>query len=74
MAQLHCYVPDEIADLLKQKAKKANLSASKYLAMLVKKETAGQWLDDYFDVVGSWQGEPITRPEQLNLERRTGFK
>ena len=58
MTQLHCYVPDRIADLFKQKAKKANLSTSKYLALLVKKETAGQWPDNYFDLVGSWQGEP----------------
>jgi len=74
MTQLHCYVPDRIADLFKQKAKKANLSTSKYLALLVKKETAGQWPDNYFDLVGSWQGEPITRPEPLDLEPRIGLK
>ncbi len=74
MAQLHCYVPDEIADRFKQKAKKANLSTSKYLALLIKKETAGDWPDDFFDLAGSWQGEPIARPRQLNLEKRMGIK
>jgi hypothetical protein len=74
MAQLHCYVPDEIADLFKQKAKEARLSTSKYLALLVKQKTAGQWPDDYFDLAGSWQGEPIMRPEQLNFEQRMGFE
>ena len=74
MAQLHCYVPDEIADSFKQKAKKANLSTSKYLALLVKQETAGRWPDNYFDLAGSWQGEPIVRPEQLKLEQRAGLE
>ena len=74
MAQLHCYVPDEIADLFKQKAKEANLSTSKYLALLVKQNTAGQWPDNFFDLAGSWQGEPIVRPDQLDVEQRVGFK
>ena len=74
MSQLHCYVPDEIADLFKKKAKDAGLSTSKYLALLVKQETAGQWPDEYFDLFGSWQGEPIIRPEQLDMEQRMGFK
>ncbi len=62
MAQLHCYVPDDIADLFRQKAKKARLSTSKYLALLVKKEASGKWPDHYFDLVGSWEGEPLQRP------------
>jgi len=36
MAQLHCYVPDEIAKRFHQKAKHAHLSVSKYLAILIK--------------------------------------
>jgi hypothetical protein len=73
MAQLHCYVPDQIADQFKQRAKEANLSTSKYLALLVKQETAGQWPDDYFDLAGSWQGEPMSRPDQLSFEQRIGL-
>ena len=74
MAQLHCYVPDKIADLFKQKAEKARLSTSKYLALLVKQETAAQWPDNYFDLAGSWQGEPIVRPGQLEFEQRVDFE
>ncbi|HKL01841.1 MAG TPA: hypothetical protein VJ943_16435 [Desulfotignum sp.] len=70
MAQLHCYVPDDIADLFKKKAKKARLSTSKYLALLVKMETSEKWPDHYFDLVGSWEGEPLQRPESLDLEKR----
>ena len=74
MAQLHCYVPDAIAEIFKKKAKEANVSTSKYLAFLVKKETDNQWPDKYFDLPGSWQGEPITRPDQLDIEQRIGLK
>lgn len=74
MAQLHCYVPDEIANRFKQKAKEAKLSTSKYLALLVKQNTAGQWPDNFFDLAGSWQGEPIVRPDQLEFEQRAEFE
>ena len=74
MAQLHCYVPDHIAEMLKEKAQKANLSTSKYLALLIKQETVGEWPDDYFDLVGAWQGKPLMRPAQLDLEERIGFE
>ena len=74
MAQLHCYIPDNLAVLFKEKAKKAGLSTSKYLAYLVKKETAGQWPENYFDLAGSWQGTPLVRPDQLNIEQREGLQ
>ncbi len=74
MAQLHCYIPDNLAILFKQKAKEAGLSTSKYLAYLVKKETINDWPENYFDLAGSWQGEPLVRPDQLDIEQRTGFE
>lgn len=49
MAQLHCYVPDKIADQFLKKAKQAHLSTSKYLALLVKKEIVHEWPKNYFD-------------------------
>ena len=74
MAQLHCYIPDAIAEKFKQKAKESNLSTSKYLALLVKKETTGRWPDEYFELAGSWQGSPLNRPDQLPIEQRPGLK
>lgn len=70
MAQLHCYVPDEIAEELHKKAKHARLSVSKYLASLVKKEVGGTWPGDYFDLFGAWEGDPLERPEQGEYEQR----
>ena len=74
MAQLHCYVPDEIAEQFHKKAKNAHLSVSKYLACLVKKEIGSTWPDDYFDLFGSWEGDPLERPEQGEYEQRQVLK
>ena len=74
MAQLHCYIPDNVASLFKQKAREAGLSTSKYLALLVNKETSAQWPDNYFDLAGSWLGAPLTRPDQPNIEEREELK
>ena len=73
MAQLHCYVPDEIAEQLVRKAGQAQLTVSKYLAGLVKKEVESPWPDNYFDLFGSREGKPLERPEQGNYEKRGEF-
>lgn len=73
MAQLHFYVPDEVEAQIRNKAKQANLPLSRYLANLVKQEAIqqGQWPEGYFEhVFGQWQGEPLTRPPQGELEQR----
>ena len=72
MSQLHFYVPDEIEAQIRIKAKQANLSLSKYLAELVKRETGAknQWPPGYFELFDAWQGEPQTRPAELTLETR----
>lgn len=73
MAQLHCYVPDDVASKLQEKAEQAHTSVSKYLALLVKKEVENQWPEDYFQLFGTWQGELLKRPAQGDYEQREGF-
>lgn len=75
MSQLHFYVSDEIEAQIRVKAKRANLTLSKYLAGLVKRETGAQnqWPAGYFELFDAWQGEPQTNPVQLALEIRQGF-
>ena len=68
MAQLHCCVPDEVARKLQARAKQAHLSVSKYLALLIEREVANQWPENYFELFGNWQGEPLERPDQGNFE------
>jgi len=73
MAQLHCYVPDHVAERLVEKAKHAHLSVSKYLSQLVKKEISSEWPEHYFDLFGSWEGNALERPEQGEPEQRLEF-
>lgn len=71
MAQLHCYVPDQVAERLHQKAEKAGLSISRYLGELIKKDLTAAWPEGYFqEVIGGWQGEPLERPPQGSYEIR----
>ncbi len=73
MAQLHFYIPDQLAEKVKVKAEHSHLSVSKYLAKLVKKEVADEWPDNYFEVFGSWEGQPLERPTQDEVETRESF-
>ena len=73
MSQLHCYVADEVAEKLKQKAQASHLSVSKYLALLVLREVQPQWPEGYFDCFGGWQGDQLERPDQPDFEKRLGF-
>jgi hypothetical protein len=75
MSQLHFYVSDEIEAQIRLQAKRAKLTLSKYLADLVKRETAARnhWPVGYFELFDAWQGEPQTRPPELTLETRQSF-
>lgn len=73
MPQLHLYVPEEVAEALRQKAKAERKSLSKYLADLVKREVEPGWPPGYFEEVsGGWQGD-LAEPEDLPLEERDAF-
>lgn len=69
MPQLHCYVAEETAAQLQQKAERLHLSISKYLALLIQKDIGNQWPEDYFELFGSWEGE-LQRAEQGSYEQR----
>ena len=75
MSQLHFYVPDDLEAQIRIKAKQANLPLSKYLAELVKRETAvdNKWPVGYFELFDSWQGEPQDNLLDLPLETRDSF-
>ncbi len=69
MPQLHCYVPEDTASQLQQKAERLHLSVSKYLALLIQKDIGNQWPEDYFELFGSWEGG-FERSEQGGYEQR----
>ncbi|PIP03126.1 MAG: hypothetical protein COW18_02855 [Zetaproteobacteria bacterium CG12_big_fil_rev_8_21_14_0_65_54_13] len=71
MAQIHCYIPDDVVAQLRRKAEKSHLSVSKYLARLVNQDVTSGWPDGYFEqVFGQWEGETLQRPEQGDYEKR----
>lgn len=70
MPQLHCYVPDTIAQQVKNKAKHAHVPVSQYLALLLKKDIKNEWPEHYFDIFGSFANDPLKRPDQGELEIR----
>ena len=73
MPQLHLYVPDEVAETAKARAKAAGKSLSSYLADLVINAVAGEWPKGFFEeVVGGWKGGPLERPKQGRAERPVG--
>jgi hypothetical protein len=73
MPQLHCYVSDELAEKLREKARKSHLSISRYLALLVEQGVENRWPGGYFDLFGEWKGDPIERPPQGDYEQRVDF-
>ena len=76
MAQLHCYVSEDIAEQAQRRAEQAGLSLSRYLAELVKRDTATHagWPEGYFDLFGKWEGEPLERQPQGEYEKRLELK
>lgn len=76
MAQLHCYVPEEIAQQAQRRATQSGLSLSRYLAELVKRDAgaSADWPEGYFDIFGKWEGAPLVRPAILPLEERLPIK
>lgn len=76
MSQLHFYVPDKEEAQIRYQAKQMNLSISRDLAQLVKRETNPQkhWPEGYFELFDQWEGEPMVRPPQPPLEERMSFE
>ena len=71
MPQLHLYVSNDLAKKIQQEAQAADMSVSRYLASLVKREVITDWPERFFEeVVGGWMGAPLQRPPQGEFERR----
>jgi hypothetical protein len=74
MAQMHLYVPAEVAKQLKERARALGMPVSRYLTTVVRRELGNGWPEAFFDqVIGQWQGAPLKRPPQGNPEEREIF-
>lgn len=71
MPQLNLYVNDELAERIRREADAADMSVSRYLAELIRREVSGDWPEGFFeDVAGGWHGEPLERAPQGVAEDR----
>lgn len=75
MPQLHFYVPDDVAKMIKRRAAQANQPVSRYVAELVKRDAGQGWPEGYFESLSRGAGgaalthEPPGLPEeQLPIE------
>ncbi|MBT4504525.1 MAG: ribbon-helix-helix protein, CopG family [Gemmatimonadetes bacterium] len=74
MPQLHLYVPDDLAEEIRQRAESRGVSVSRLLSDLVRREVGCGWPEGFFErVVGGWQGEAPQRPSQGAFEERESF-
>jgi len=57
MAQLHCYVPEEISSKPNVAPRNQVLTLSRILADLVKRDagTSTEWPEGYFEIFGKWE-------------------
>jgi len=70
MAQLHLYLPDDVAEDVKSRAQSRGMTVSAYLAEIVRSQMTDQWPKDFFSkVVGGWAGE-LQRGAQRPLDER----
>jgi hypothetical protein len=70
MPQLHFYVPDDVAKMIKRRAAQANQPVSRYVAELVKRDAGQGWPEGYFESLSRGAGgaalthEPPGLPEE----------
>jgi len=69
MPQLYFSVDSETASRLTNEAENQNISLSRYLARVMKREVRESWPDAYLtQVVGSCSDDPLTEPDDLELD------
>lgn len=68
MPQLHFYVPNRVAERLREEAAAEGMTLSRYIGTVVGSSAAGNWPEGFFEeVVGGWKGRPLHRPPQGGL-------
>lgn len=71
MSRLQIDIPDSVAAELKRQADEQDLTVGDYVRQLLEQRAEDEWPSGYFDrVVGAWEGEPLSRPEQGQPEER----
>ena len=66
MPQLHLYVPDDLAEEIRQRAESRGVSVSRLLSDLVRREVGCGWPEGFFE-------QAPQRPSQGGFEERESF-
>lgn len=75
MPQLHFYVPDDVAEIIRRRAAQANQPVSRYVAELVKRDAIQGWPEGYFESLSGSKGEsPIAHEPSGPPEERLPMK
>lgn len=75
MPQLNLYVNEDLAERVRRAAEQADMSVSRYLAELIRREVETDWPAGFFEsVAGGWQGEPLVRAPQGVYEPREALE
>ncbi len=73
MPQITIYLPAQIAERVKKKAKSLRKTLSAYLSDLARKDTQpAKWPKSFVDLYGSTKGD-LQKPEKLVPEHRDEF-
>ena len=64
MPKVSVYMDNDLYEKLKVKAKEKEYSLSELIRIRMS-EYVGGWPQDFFDLLGSWEGESIDLPEDL---------
>ncbi|MHB2018387.1 MAG: ribbon-helix-helix protein, CopG family [Candidatus Xenobia bacterium] len=57
MAQMTIYLPDDVAEQVRQHAQRARMSVSAWIAELARREIRPhQWPVEFLEVIGTWEG------------------
>lgn len=65
MPQLNLYVDESTHQSIKQAAKSAGMSLSKWVSTLVRERTSDKWSPEVLALAGAWKDSDFPEPEEL---------
>ena len=67
MPQLHFYVPDDLAETIRERAARAKQPVSRYIAELVRREVGQGWPGGYFERISGKASDASLAHEIVGL-------
>ena len=75
MSQVSLYLDDDVQEMIRIRAKERGSSMSSYVNDILKKVNEGRPPKELFELMGSWESDPMEEPEELpwslDIKRKT---